>query len=65
MNIRLRFLKEMNGPDSRRCIFGYKEVNFELIHDDFYGNSLRPLSENAELIVNEIGKDLESRFKMY
>ena len=53
----------IDGPGTRRWILKARGKNFELRHDDGYGNYFLASSPDSEEIVYEIGKDLASRLK--
>jgi len=54
-------LEKIEGPYSRRYILSAKGKEFELIHDDGYGNYLLAPTKESELTIMEIAKDLEFR----
>lgn len=54
-------LKQNDGPGARRWVLEKDGHQFELIHDDGYGNYLLARTASSEPIVNEIAKDLEQR----
>jgi hypothetical protein len=56
-------LNAYDGPDARRWILEIDGIQFELIHDDMFGNYLVAPTIESEEIVREIGKDLEERLK--
>ncbi|MBI5843303.1 MAG: hypothetical protein HZB23_01390 [Deltaproteobacteria bacterium] len=56
-------IKMIDGPDARRWILKARGINFELRHDDVYGNYLYAPSSESEKIVTEIGQDIEQRLK--
>lgn len=58
----VKILEKLDGPDARRWILEKNGRQFELICDDVYGNYLTATSVEGELLVNEIGKDLEQYF---
>ncbi|CAN5273591.1 hypothetical protein BH10PSE19_BH10PSE19_09620 [soil metagenome] len=58
-----KILAEYDGPDARRWILESHGQQFELIHDDMFGNYLVAPTINSENLVQEIGKDLEQRLE--
>ncbi len=56
-------LAQYDGPDARKWILESRGHQFELIHDDGYGNYFVAPTQESELIVSEIGRDLEARLK--
>lgn len=58
-----KILAEYDGPDARRWILASNGQQFELIHDDMFGNYLIAPNEDSETLINEIGRDLENRLK--
>ena len=56
-------LAKYDGPDARKWILECQGHNFELIHDDGYGNYFLARTIESENIVREIGNDLEERLK--
>ncbi|PJB78687.1 MAG: hypothetical protein CO090_06285 [Acidobacteria bacterium CG_4_9_14_3_um_filter_49_7] len=56
-------ISQIDGPGARRWILKARGKEFELRHDDGYGNYLFAPSLGSEKIVRAIGKDLESRLK--
>jgi hypothetical protein len=58
-----KVIEKNDGPGSRKWILEKMGCKFELIHDEGYGNYFLARTELAERIIQEIGKDLENRFK--
>jgi len=54
-------LGRADGPDARRWFLKVSGQEFELRHDDLYGNYLFASTKSGEPIVEEIGLDLERR----
>lgn len=55
-------LKQIDGVCTRRWKLLSTDIIFELHHDE-YGNTLIALDEGSEILVREIGLDLQERFK--
>jgi hypothetical protein len=53
----------LDGIDTRIWTFDVNGMQFKLFFDDFFGTELHALNEKSELIVEEIGRDLEERFR--
>lgn len=53
--------KKIDGPDARRWILNSGESDFELIHDDLYGNTLVSTNKHSNTLVEKIGMDLKKR----
>ena len=56
-------VNRFDGPDARRWVLKAEGVEFELRHDDPYGNTLVATMAGSETFVNKIGLDLENRLK--
>jgi len=56
-------VSQVDGPGGRRWILRARGKEFELRHDDGYGNYLLASSPASEEIVYQIGKELENRLK--
>jgi len=54
-------LSSVDGPGSRRWVLKASGHEFELRHDDFYGNYLFASTKSSEPIVEKIGMDIERR----
>lgn len=59
----IEVLDSIDGPDARRWKLKADGQEFELIHEDPYGNSLVSLTATSESIVRRIGLDLENRLR--
>ena len=58
---KIEVLKEIDGPDARRWLLRSEGCDFELQHDDPYGNLIVATSKESEELVRKIGLDLEQR----
>ena len=56
-----KIVRLADGPDARVCTFKISEQEIQLFHDDFFGNSMSPCSEDGEEIVDQIAIDLDNR----
>ncbi|PKR49669.1 hypothetical protein [Thalassospira marina] len=54
-------LEGIDGPDARRWLLRSEGCDFELQHDDPYGNLIVATSQESEELVRKIGLDLEQR----
>ena len=54
-------IESIDGPGSRRWILELDGHQFELIHDDGYGNYLLAPTKDSEAIILKIADDLEER----
>jgi hypothetical protein len=57
----VEIVNKIDGPDARRWILKVRGLEFELRHDDGYGNYFYASSADSEDIIKEIGEDLERR----
>jgi hypothetical protein len=56
-----KVVNSFDGPDARRWILKAEGQEFELQHEDVYGNTLIATTTGSESIVNKIGLALENR----
>lgn len=59
----VEIIDRIDGPDARRWKLKAEGQEFELIHEDPYGNSLVAPTFASEHIVRKIGLDLETRLR--
>ncbi len=60
---KIEVVKCIDGPDARRWILKAEGKEFELRHDDPYGNSLVAIAPESKSVVKKIGLDLENRLR--
>ncbi|RCK54291.1 hypothetical protein TH25_03050 [Thalassospira profundimaris] len=54
-------LEKIDGPDARRWLLRFEGCDFEVQHDDPYGNLIVATDRKSQELVRQIGLDLERR----
>jgi hypothetical protein len=59
-----KVIDTFDGLSARKYILETDGVKYQLIYDDFFGNSICSLSPESDILIKKIGGDLEQRLKI-